>query len=118
MVPRVLVADDEVAIADLVSSVLLDAGFDVLRFYDGASALEAVRRELPDLVLLDVMMPGLDGREITRRLKEGKATSRIPVVLFSALSLDLDSTLADAFIPKPFDLDLLVDQASRLTRSA
>ncbi len=116
--PRVLVADDEVDIANLVSYVLEDAGFEATPVYNGSDALETALRERPDLVVLDVMMPGLDGREVSRRLKESVQTSRIPVVLFSAANVDLASTTADAFLAKPFDLDVLVAQASRLIRSA
>lgn len=115
--PRVLVADDEVEIANLVSFVLEDAGFEVTPVYSGSDALETALRERPDLVVLDVMMPGLDGREVSRRLKESVQTSRIPVVLFSAANVDLATTTADAFLAKPFDLDVLVAQASRLTGS-
>ncbi len=102
----------------MVSYVLEDAGFDVLPVYTGFDALETALRERPDLVVLDVMMPGLDGREVSRRLKESVQTSRIPVMLFSAAHIDLASTTADAFLAKPFDLDALVAQASRLLRSA
>ncbi len=116
--PRLLVADDEVEIANLVSYVLEDAGFDAKPVYNGSDALETALREHPDLVVLDVMMPGLDGREVSRRLKESAQTSRIPVVLFSAANVDLATTTADAFLAKPFDLDVLVAQASRLVRSA
>ena len=115
---RVLVADDEVDIANLVSYVLEDAGFDVHSVHSGLDALETALRERPDLVVLDVMMPGLDGREVSRRLKERIETCRIPIVLFSAAHVDLATTTADAFLPKPFDLDALVAQAARLTSSA
>jgi DNA-binding response OmpR family regulator len=115
---RVLVADDEVDIANLVSCVLEDAGFDVHSVHSGMDALETALRERPDLVVLDVMMPGLDGREVSRRLKASVQTSMIPVVLFSAASVDLATTTADAFLAKPFDVDVLVAHAARLTSTA
>jgi CheY-like chemotaxis protein len=115
---KVVVADDEAAITELVSCVLEAAGFEVISVYDGPEALAAARRENPSLVLLDVMMPGLDGREVSRRLKADSATAEIPVVLFSAANVDVRTLDADAFISKPFDLDTLVGAAARLARPA
>src|SRR5690606_30246365 len=75
----VLVADDEPAITDLIAQALGANGFDVITAHDGARALELVRSERPDIVMLDVMMPGVDGREVTRRIKADPSLRGIPV---------------------------------------
>jgi two-component system, OmpR family, alkaline phosphatase synthesis response regulator PhoP len=114
---RVLVADDEVAITDLVAFTLEDAGYEVLTAYDGPQALELARREHPDLVMLDIMMPGIDGREVSRRLKSDPITASTPILLFSAAAnLDLREARADRFLGKPFDLDNLVRLVEDLIR--
>ena len=117
MKPRVLVADDEVAITDLVAFTLDDAGYEVISAFDGPQALELAREKRPDLVMLDIMMPGVDGREVSRRLKADPATSDIPILLFSAASnLNLKEAHADGFLAKPFDLDYLVRLVGEMIR--
>ena len=103
----VLVADDEPAITDLIAQALGANGFDVITAHDGARALELVRSERPDIVMLDVMMPGVDGREVTRRIKADPSLRGIPVVLFSSIDeaqVGWRKAGADAFIQKVFDV--------------
>ena len=111
---KVLVADDEQAITELVAFALELEGYRVIQAPDGPEALRLAKEEHPDLAMVDVMMPGLDGREVSRRLKDDPATSRIPVLLFSAApNPDLNEARADGFMPKPFDINQLLDTVRR-----
>jgi len=83
-VKRILAVDDEPHILKLVAFSLRSGGFEVIEASDGLSAIEVARVEQPDLVLMDVMMPALDGYEACRRLKADSATSDIPVVMLTA----------------------------------
>jgi len=114
---RVLVCDDEPYIVESVSYVVRKAGFEVLSAEDGETALDVARREKPDLVFLDIMMPGIPGDEVCRRLKADPATRPIHVVILTARGQEEDERRAmemgaDEFITKPFSprklRDLLV----------
>jgi DNA-binding response OmpR family regulator len=105
---RVLVVDDESAIRTLCRVNLELEGFDVLVASDGDEALALVEREKPDLVLLDVMMPDLDGWEVAERLRQKRATEDIPIVFLSARAAHADrqhgyDVGALAYVVKPFD---------------
>ena len=105
---RVLVIDDEHSIRILCRVNLAAAGMEVLEAADGESGLELGRRMRPDLVLLDVMMPGLDGWEVARQLAEDPSTRDIPVVFLTARARDTDRRLGErlggvGYIVKPFD---------------
>ena len=119
--PRVLVADDEHAITALVSDMLTHAGFEVVRAHGGAEALTLARAERPDLVLLDVMMPDLDGRDACRALKMDLELGKIPVVLFSSADerdVQWRGAGADAFLQKPFSIRELPGFVRRLLDGA
>jgi len=81
----VLVVDDEVDIRKLLVDTLLDAGFQVIEASNGEAALEMASRDRPDIILLDIWMPGMDGYEVLRRLKEESDTQNMPVVLLTAM---------------------------------
>ena len=105
--PIVLAADDDEDILALVAFRLTRSGYTVLQARDGEEALELARREKPDLAVLDVMMPKLDGFELTRRLRADEATSRMPIILLTARAQDTDlirgfDVGADDYIRKPF----------------
>lgn len=101
----VLIVDDERHIVDLLEDLFHDEGYRVRRAYDGMAALAAIDREMPDLVVADVMMPRLDGLSLYNRIRERSST--LPVILMSAA---VTPRAADAtFIPKPFDIDMLLD---------
>ncbi|MEW5930278.1 MAG: response regulator [Gemmatimonadota bacterium] len=105
--PRLLVADDEPAITALVAEMLGYAGFDVVRAHGGAEALVLARAARPDLVLLDVMMPDLDGRDACRALKMDAELRDVPVVLFSSADeqdVHWRGAGADGFLQKPFSI--------------
>ena len=106
--PKILVVDDEEhVVAAIVTNLQID-GFDVVPAYNGAEALELVPTESPDLIILDVMMPEMDGWEVLQSLKENPDTESIPVVMLTALSQDRDIEMgweleANAYLTKPFD---------------
>lgn len=102
---KILVADDEAEIRDLLRLYLEKDGYEVLEAVDGIEALEKVKKEKPDLLILDIMMPGLDGYRVLRNLREN---SNIPVIMLSAKDTNTDKILgldlgADDYITKPFE---------------
>ena len=110
---RIVVADDERDIADLLTLNLELEGYDAITVYDGQAALDAVRTHQPDFVLLDVMMPKLDGLEVLRELKADADTRDIPVIMLTAKAGDDDvwagwQAGASYYVTKPFDLEELL----------
>ena len=108
MSARILVVDDILPNVKLLEAKLSNEYFDVITAYDGYQALELVHRDSPDLVLLDVMMPGIDGFEVCRRIKADPAVAHIPVVMVTALGDVADRVQgleagADDFLTKPVD---------------
>jgi DNA-binding response OmpR family regulator len=119
----IVVADDERDIADLLTLNLELEGYHVVTVYDGAAALEAVRTHDPDFVLLDVMMPKMDGLEVLRELKAEEATRDIPVIMLTAKAGDDDvwagwQAGASYYVTKPFELDELVRYLRHLESAA
>jgi DNA-binding response OmpR family regulator len=105
--PLVLVADDDHDILTLVSFRLERAGYDVVGARDGEEALRLALERVPDLAVLDVMMPKLDGYEVTTRLRQNRATRRMPVILLTARVQEADIARgfeagADDYVKKPF----------------
>ena len=119
MTKRILAVDDEPHILKLVAFSLKSHGYDVLEASDGLSAIGVAQAEKPDLILLDVMMPVLDGYEACRRLKEDPATKDIPVVMLTAKAqvkeqqTGLDSGATD-YVCKPFTPKDLVAQVQAI----
>jgi DNA-binding response OmpR family regulator len=110
--PLVLIADDDPDLRTLVTYRLEKSGYSVIAASDGAEAEQLAIERLPALCVLDVMMPKLDGYELTRRLRANDATSRIPVILLTARSQEQDvrqgfDAGADDYIRKPFSPDEL-----------
>jgi len=102
---RILVVDDDRRIVDLVRLYLENDGFSVLTAYDGLQALEQARQKRPDLILLDLMLPGLDGLDVCRILQ---AESSVPIIMLTARTTDEDKLTgldlgADDYISKPFN---------------
>lgn len=120
-VARVLIVDDEPMVGRLLSAQLHEEGCQTAVASAGEEAIRMARESLPDLILLDVLMPGLDGYEVTRRLKNDPATSHIPVILITALS-DVQDKLkglevgADEFLSKPFSKAELIVRINNMLR--
>ena len=106
---RILVVEDERSIADLVAEALKRQGYRVETAGDGDQALEAAETTLPDLIILDLMLPKLDGWEVCRRLREEETTRRIPIIMLTARRDEKDVVAglelgADDYLRKPFSL--------------
>jgi diguanylate cyclase (GGDEF)-like protein len=120
---RVLVVDDDPFIARLLEIELRAAGYDVRLAADGREALETIGEWLPDLVLADVMMPNMDGFELTRRLRQDSRTATVSVIMLTARGLSADklegfSVGADDYIVKPFDTPELLARIRGVLRRA
>lgn len=104
---HILIADDDSDIRDLVTFKLTQAGYDVRAVPDGAAAWDAIASDPPRLAVLDVMMPGLSGLDVLRKVREDAATKDVPVILLTARSRDSDvdngfATGATDYVIKPF----------------
>ena len=118
MTPLILVVDDEPKVARLACDYLEKNGYRVLTASDGQSALTLARREKPDLVILDLMLPVIDGREVCRILRR---ESDVPIIMLTALSEEIDQVTgleigADDYITKPFSVRALVARVRALLR--
>jgi CheY-like chemotaxis protein len=117
---RILVAEDDAAVARLYTAYAQNRGHAVLLARDGAETLVVAAGELPDLILLDVAMPKLDGRDVLRQLKANPRTAAIPVLVVSAFGSDqnmrdqLVDLGADDVLEKPVDLQIAFNKAERL----
>jgi len=116
---KILVVDDEIYIVHILDFSLGMEGYEVVTALDGEQALQKVKTEQPDLIVLDIMMPKLDGYETCKQLKSDPATKHIPVILLSAKGLNVDQRLgfdvgADDYITKPFSPRKLVERVNAL----
>jgi CheY-like chemotaxis protein len=113
----VLVVDDELAITESLCDLLADAGHEAVAAGNGQEGLEAFEKKKPDLVVSDVMMPKLDGRQMVRKIRARPGGRDIPIILMSAargLAAD-DGIGHNVFLEKPFDLDEFLEHVTRLT---
>ena len=92
--PKIVVIEDEVDILEVINYNLSKEGFDVCSALDGEEGLALIKKEVPDLVLLDLMLPGLDGIEICRKLKTDYSTRSIPIIMVTAKGDESDFVLA------------------------
>ena len=117
---RVVYIEDELEMIDLVRLILTRKRFEVLGAGGGREGLDLVRRELPDVVLLDLMMPDMDGWEVYQQLKADETTRNIPVIVVTAKAQNIDKVLGlhiakvDDYISKPFAPKDLVDSLERV----
>ncbi|AEF95141.1 two component transcriptional regulator, winged helix family [Desulfotomaculum nigrificans CO-1-SRB] len=120
--PKILVVDDEQPIRELVKYNLEREGFEVLLAGDGNTGLDMARTEAPDLIILDIMLPGMDGLSVCRTLHQEPATRAIPIIMLSARGEEVDKVLglelgADDYITKPFSpRELIARVKARLRR--
>ncbi len=113
--PRVLIVEDEPDMNSLEADILSAYGFEPVRATDAEEALAALARGTPDAIVLDLMLPGLSGLELCRRLKTARATQGIPILICSALDAAVERRMgyeagADDYLPKPFTPEALVDR--------
>ena len=113
MAKKVLVVDDDLVIQKTVSARLEINGYDTITAQDGEEAIEKVKAENPNLIILDLMLPKMNGYEVCRTLKFDDKYKRIPIIILSALDRQDErekatQSGADAYFIKPFDLDLLL----------
>ncbi len=123
MAPRILVVDDDKQIVRLVQSYLEQAGFSVLAANDGEHALRVIRHDRPDLIVLDLMLPGRDGWDITRVLRADEHLAAIPILMLTARVEDTDKILglelgADDYMTKPFNPREVVARVRAILRRA
>jgi DNA-binding response OmpR family regulator len=116
-----LLAEDDAIITRIVTHVLSQQGYQVIAVADGEEALDHVRSRRPDAIILDAMMPGLDGFEVLHVLRAGETTKDIPVMMLTARSLEQDVVTgfafgADDYLTKPFRPAELVARLKRLIR--
>jgi DNA-binding response OmpR family regulator len=116
---KILVVDDEPDMVELIETGLTAAGYDVLMADTGAAALQKARALKPQLILLDVMLPELDGLEVCRLLRHDPATRSIPIVMLTARAAEIDRVLglelgADDYVTKPFSVRELVLRVKKL----
>jgi two-component system phosphate regulon response regulator PhoB len=121
--PCVAVVEDEAALAEVLQFNLERAGFDVQVHHRGDEAWDAIRERRPDLVLLDLMLPGLDGLELARMLRRDEGTARIPIVMLTAKGEEVDRIVglelgADDYITKPFSPREVVLRVKAVLRRA
>ena len=112
---KILVVDDEVELVKTIQFSLEVEGYTVLASNDGEDALSQARKESPDLILLDIMLPKLDGYKVCRLLKFDERYKHIPILMMTAKTQEKDKILgmetgADEYITKPFDMDELMEK--------
>lgn len=116
---RILIVDDEPFIVEAVAFALHRAGYDCLEAYDGDEALRKARSEKPDLILLDIMLPRMNGYQVCRLLKFDEEYRNIPIIMLTARTQERDRVLgretgADAYVTKPFEMDDLLGLIAKL----
>jgi two-component system cell cycle response regulator DivK len=121
MTTTILYVEDNFDNRMLVRRVLEAEGYRVIEAEDGAQGVDRIRTETPDLVLMDINLPEVDGYEVTRHFKELPSMARVPVIAMTAnvMKGDREKTFAagcDGYIPKPIDIDTLPDQIARFLR--
>lgn len=116
----VLYIEDDLEMIDLVSLILNRKGFQVKGAHGGQNGLDMILQDPPDLVLLDLMMPGMDGWEVYQQIKANEKTAHLPVIIITAKAQDIDKVLGlhiakvDDYICKPFSPKELLDSVERI----
>lgn len=119
---KVVCVEDEPEMIDLIQLILNRKGFEVIGANGGIKGLETIRKVKPDLVLLDLMMPEMDGWQVYQQLKADESTQDIPVIVVTAKAQNIDKVLGlhiakvDDYISKPFSLQELVDRVDKVLK--
>ena len=119
MPKRILIVDDEPDLLEMVQINLEIEGYECIVAYDGFRALDRARKEQPDLIILDVMLPGLNGYKVCRLLKFDENYKRIPIIMLTAEAQQADRLMGEAtganyYMTKPFDADKLLAKVKEL----
>jgi two-component system alkaline phosphatase synthesis response regulator PhoP len=120
---RILLVDDETELAEMVKLRLEANNYEVSTAYDGKEGLDLARREKPDLIILDLMLPKIDGYKVCRMLKFDEKYKKIPIILFTSRGQEDDKATglevgADAYITKPFEPQVLLEKIRELVNPA
>ena len=120
-IPNILIVDDEVQLVEMVKMRLEASGYEIIFAHDGQEGLDKAKKEKPDLMILDLMLPKIDGYKVCRMLKFDEKYKQIPIILFSARAQDEDKQMgkevgADAYITKPFDPQALLGKIKELLK--
>jgi len=112
---RILLVDDEFNLVEMIKLRLEAAGYEVLTAFDGQTAYDIARKEKPDLIVLDVMLPKMDGYKVCGLLKKDAKYSKIPILMFTAKAQEEDKQLgkdlgADGYLSKPFEPQVLMNK--------
>jgi DNA-binding response OmpR family regulator len=123
MARKILLVDDEPVLVETIAYNLEQAGYQVIIAADGASALQAAHRELPDLIILDIMLPEMDGLEVCRQLRREDSTATTPIMMLTAKGEEIDKVVglevgADDYVTKPFGRRELLARVRALLRRA
>jgi two-component system, OmpR family, phosphate regulon response regulator PhoB len=123
MSERILIVDDEADLVELLDYNLRQAGYNVVTAKDGAGAMAEVRRQRPDLILLDLMLPDIPGTEVCRRLRKDQGSEAIPIVMITARGEEIDRVVgfeigADDYVVKPFSPREVVLRVNAILRRA
>ncbi len=111
---QILVVEDEVALVDVIKTVLTADGHTILQAYDGQTGLALARRERPNLIIADQMLPLMTGLELCRNLKEAKLEPPIPLLLMTAGNVPVSDTCPDSILGKPFSIEELQSMVNQL----
>ncbi len=119
--PRILIIEDERALADVLSYNLVREGYEVILANDGQEGLRKAQMQLPDMVLLDLMLPKMDGLEVCRELRAGERTRHVPILMLTAKAEETDQVVgfsmgADDYVTKPFSVKVLLQRIKALQR--
>jgi two-component system phosphate regulon response regulator PhoB len=119
--PRILIIEDERALTEVLTYNLERDGYDVTAAHDGQEGLRKAQMQLPDLILLDLMLPTLDGLEVCRQLRAGERTRAIPILMLTAKAEETDQVVgftmgADDYVTKPFHMKVLLQRLKALQR--
>ncbi len=118
---RILLVDDEKDLVDTVTFRLHSLDYEIIPAYDGLEALEKARKEKPDLIILDLMLPKMDGYKVCGLLKKDARYAKIPILMFTARAQEEDIKMgkeigADAYITKPFEPEVLLGKIKELLK--
>ncbi len=118
---KVLIVDDEKDLVETVVFQLQEAGYEVISAYDGQEGLDKARKVKPDLIVLDLMLPKMDGYKVCGLLKSDSRYAKIPIIMFTARAQESDMKLAkevgaEAYITKPFEQEVLLGKIKELLK--